>query len=358
MTGPEAKVVGGLRRKSRPTVRPRPGTVRRCPIRHTVRVRTDLSVPADDDRGTIGGLEFAVPVWATATALVLVLALAWLFGAIARWLLRRRARLDATTSMVLSILGTAVGLYIAGAIDHRMTIWHPVTILLGLVSSIIAVGAYGTVAARLQTQTDISVPELIAAGESEAVEFKSTARVNLHTGQRDPAIEQVIAKTVAAFLNSEGGNLLIGVDDDGTPLGLDADFTTLRHPDTDRFELWLRDTLTSMLGQSIAAEVGIFFEMVPVPSDDSDEEADGGEEAKAAPTEALVCRVECTPSPRPVYLRPAKNNAQPEFWVRAGNSSRQLSVDQAADYIMHRWPLGAGQALAAQVRAAVRFSAV
>ncbi|MEO9326976.1 AlbA family DNA-binding domain-containing protein [Gordonia aurantiaca] len=315
-------------------------------------MRTDLPLLADHDRGTIGSLEFAVPVWATATALVLVLALAWLFGAIARWLLRRRARLNATTSMVLSILGTAVGLFIAGAIDHRMTIWHPVTILLGLISSVIAVGAYGTIAARLQSQTDISVPELLAAGESEQLEFKSTARVNLHTGQRDAAMEQVIVKTVAAFLNSDGGNLLIGVDDHGTPLGLDADFTTLRHPDTDRFELWLRDTLTSMLGQSIAAEVGIFFETVPVPSEDR------GEEAKAAPTEALVCRVECTPSPRPVYLRPAKNNAQPEFWVRAGNSSRQLSVDQAADYIMHRWPLGAGQALAAQVRAAVRFSAV
>ena len=56
-----------------------------------------------------------------------------------------------------------------------------------------------------------------------------------------------------------------------------------------------------------------------------------------------------------MYLRPGKNSP-PEFWVRTGNSSRQLSVDQAADYIMHRWPLGAGAAVAAQARAAVRFS--
>lgn len=313
-------------------------------------VRADLIPLAENDRGSIGSLEFAIPVWATATALVLVLIVAWFFGSVAKWLLRHRARLNTTTCMVLSILGTAVGLFIAGAIDHRMNVWHPVTIVLGLASSIVAVGAYAMVAARLQSPTGIPVAELLASGESERVEFKSTARVNLHTKQRDVAMETVIVKTVAAFLNSDGGNLLIGVDDDGTPLGLDADFTTLRHPDADRFELFLRDLLTATLGQSTAAEVGISFEQVARPAGDA--------EASASPTDVLVCRVECTPSPRPVYLRGMKNNALPEFWVRAGNSSRQLSVDQAAEYVMHRWPLGAGRALAAQVRAAVRFSSV
>ena len=313
-------------------------------------VRADLILLADPDRGNIGALEFAIPVWATATALVLVLIVAWLFGSVAKWLLRRRARLNTTTCMVLSILGTAVGLFIAGAVDHRMNIWHPVTILLGLVSSIVAVGAYALVAARLQSPTGISVPKLLESGESERVEFKSTARMNLRTKQRDPAMEAVIVKTVAAFLNSDGGNLLIGVDDDGTPLGLDADFTLLRQPDADRFELWLRDTLTTMLGQSTAAEVGIFFEQVARPADATADSED--------PAEVLVCRVECTPSPRPVYLRGTKNNALPEFWVRAGNSSRQLSVDQAAEYVMYRWPLGVGRAVAAQVQAAVRFSSI
>ena len=62
-----------------------------------------------------------------------------------------------------------------------------------------------------------------------------------------------------------------------------------------------------------------------------------------------------TPSPRPVYLRPGKS-AVPEFWLRAGNSTRPLSVDEAADYVNHRWPMGVGANLAAQLRAAVRFS--
>ena len=55
--------------------------------------------------------------------------------------------------------------------------------------------------------------------------------------------------------------------------------------------------------------------------------------------------------------RPADRRLRgPELWVRTGNSTRQLSVDEANSYVMHRWPLSLGPNLAAQFRAAVRFS--
>jgi predicted HTH transcriptional regulator len=218
-------------------------------------------------------------------------------------------------------------------------VWSATTVVLGLVSSIVCVTAYAAVAAHFQKSEHASVAALLAAGESAWVEFKSTARVNLRSGEKDTKMEQVIVKTVSAFLNGDGGTLLIGVDDEGTPLGLDPDFATLKQPDADRFELWLRDLLTTTLGQSTAAVVAVAIESVPTEHG-----------------ERQVCRVTCPPSPRPVYLRPSKNAAI-EFWLRTGNSTRQLSVDQAAEYVMHRWPLGAGRSVAAQTRAAVRFSA-
>mgnify|MGYP002653748195 CR=1 FL=1 len=106
------------------------------------------------------------------------------------------------------------------------------------------------------------ITELIAGGESDHVEFKSTARINLRTEQKDPRMEHVIVKTVSAFVNADGGTLLIGVDDDGTPLGLDADYATLKVPDADRFELWLRDLFTTALGQNSAVAVGVSIEDV------------------------------------------------------------------------------------------------
>lgn len=277
-----------------------------------------------------------------ATSLLLVLLFAWVFGSFARWVLRRRADLDITTGIVLSILGSAVGLFIAGAIDGNLRVWSPLTIVVELAFSLLAVGAYGALAAHLQRSQRATVSELLASGESERVEFKSTARINLRTGEKDSRMEHVIAKTVSAFANADGGTLLIGVDDDGTPLGLDADFATLKVPDADRYELWLRDLFTTTLGQNAAAAIEISIEDVACATD--------GDVVRP------VCRVICAPSPRPVYLRASKNGT-PEFWLRSGNSTRQLSVDAAADYIMHRWPLGMGTSLAAHAKAAVRFSA-
>ena len=108
----------------------------------------------------------------------------------------------------------------------------------------------------LHPPTTLTAAELVAAGESAQVEFKSTARCNLHTGQRDDKIEMVISKTVAALANSGGGDLLIGVDDDGKALGLDDDLKFMKQPDLDRYGVWLRDHLSRPSGRRRARTSG------------------------------------------------------------------------------------------------------
>ena len=74
-----------------------------------------------------------------------------------------------------------------------------------------------------------STEELLeASDEGRLVEFKSTARWNVREERKDKAMEHVIAKTVAGFLNGQGGTLLIGVNDDGHPIGLDQDFQLVK----------------------------------------------------------------------------------------------------------------------------------
>ena len=70
----------------------------------------------------------------------------------------------------------------------------------------------------------IAVSDLIAAGESQTLEFKSSARWNT-TQQPDPKLEHVIVKTVCGLLNAGGGVLLIGVADNGEVLGVGPDLT-------------------------------------------------------------------------------------------------------------------------------------
>jgi predicted HTH transcriptional regulator len=66
--------------------------------------------------------------------------------------------------------------------------------------------------------------ELIKRGESKTLELKSTLRWSLNEDrQDDKAVTHAVLKTVAAFLNTEGGDLLIGVADDGSIVGIERD---------------------------------------------------------------------------------------------------------------------------------------
>ncbi|BDZ64745.1 AlbA family DNA-binding domain-containing protein [Agromyces mangrovi Wang et al. 2018] len=295
-----------------------------------------------------GNVLFDAPPWAVAVVILAAVLVALAFSGIARLILRRRAKLRASTAILLSLSGIVVGLLLTELIGSDPNLGSPLVLITTLGMAVLFIGVYGAIAAHLQRPTRASIEQLMRAGESDQIEFKSTARINLRTGEKDARMEQVIAKTVAAFLNGDGGALLIGVDDAGTALGLDADLATLRTPDLDRYELWLRDLMTTSLGTAATSLVRVDFAEVP----NGHEAATDG---TATDGTATVCRVEMTASPRPVYLRPGKS-ADPELWVRAGNSTRKLAVDEAATYVMHRWPLGVGSNVAAQFRAAVRFS--
>lgn len=279
------------------------------------------------------------PLWVIGVLLLAVLVAALVMSSIAQLLLGRRTRLRTSAAIVVSIVGSAIGLIVVGMTTDQTRLLAPLPLAACLIGSVAAIAAYSAVATRLQRPAPTSIPDLLVGGETDQVEFKSTARVNVRTGEKDVRMEQVIVKTLAAFLNGDGGTLLIGVDDDARPLGLDLDYATLRTGDADRYELWLRDLLSTALGQNAAAGADVAIDAVP--TDDGPRE---------------VCRISVSASPRPVFLVPAKN-APREFWVRIGNSTRQLAVDQAAEYIMHRWPLNLGPNLVAQLRATARFTA-
>ncbi len=95
---------------------------------------------------------------------------------------------------------------------------------------------------------------LIQSGESHNSEFKETGRINIHTGKKDTRMEDEVVKTVAGFLNSDGGDLLIGVADDGTVKGIDRDLK-LFNESTDRYERWIRgDLLAKRIDQQLITD--------------------------------------------------------------------------------------------------------
>jgi hypothetical protein len=87
--------------------------------------------------------------------------------------------------------------------------------------------------------------ELLKQQESKTLEFKASLRWNLKENrQDDKAITHSVLKTIAGFLNTEGGDLLIGVADDRTVLGIDHD----QLDNDDKFMLHLTQVVRNGLG--------------------------------------------------------------------------------------------------------------
>ena len=163
-----------------------------------------------------------------------------------------------------------------------------------------------------------STEEIIAQGESKWVEFKQTGRVNLYTKQRDSIIEQMVVKSIAGFMNAEGGTVLIGISDTGEVFGIEADLKTLgKRQNYDGFALWLNSLLDNMLGLTAAARVKFQF----------DQFSDG-----------TVCRIDVTAGDGPTFVR--KNNRAADLYVRLNNATRLLNTAEALEYVRIRWKRG------------------
>lgn len=263
------------------------------------------------------------------------LVLGIVIGGGVRWLMGGRTHLSLSSAIVAGILGSGlgagtlsvlIGLTDAGAqalLDSSQPLldrelppeWLLVTLIAGIAASLAYTFLVLTVMTKLSEPPKLSAAELVLMGESANVEFKSSARYNLHTNQRDPKIELVVSKTVAALANSEGGILLIGVGDDGLIAGLANDYKFMKKPDNDRYELWLRDHLAVTLGADAAAAVRVEFPQV---------------------SNTEICRIDIPRADRPIFVSPGKGK-DPELWVRIGNSTRELPIDEAFAYGSRQW---------------------
>ncbi len=153
------------------------------------------------------------------------------------------------------------------------------------------------------------IRELIAAGENQQVEFKSTLRWDLRQFKPNKALEDVVAKTIAGFMNTRGGHLFIGIDDDGQAQGLHEDYASLKKPGRDGFEQYIMQLISTKLGTNYCALIDVSFFQI----------------------EGLdVCHLEIKHAHSPVYLH---QDDRSHFYIRTGNGTRELDIPEALNYI-------------------------
>jgi type I restriction enzyme, R subunit len=164
-------------------------------------------------------------------------------------------------------------------------------------------------------RTHRNAQELIKRGESKTLEFKSTLRWSLkESRQDDKGVTHAVLKTIAAFLNTEGGDLLIGVADDGSIVGIETD----QLESDDKFMRHLTQVVRNGLGDRAGTCIDPKTQVV---------------------REKTVCVVSCQRSPEPVFLKWKGIEATPEgdFYVRSGPGTVKLPVASALEYIRTRF---------------------
>jgi hypothetical protein len=157
--------------------------------------------------------------------------------------------------------------------------------------------------------------ELIQRGESKTLEFKSTLRWSLKEDrQDDKGVTHAVLKTVAAFLNTDSGDLLIGVADDGTIVGIERD----QIESDDKFMRHLAQVVRNGLGDRAGTCIDPKTQIVQGKT---------------------VCVVSCQRSPEPVFLKwkGMEKDAEGDFFVRSGPGTVRLPPDSAREYIRTRF---------------------
>jgi predicted HTH transcriptional regulator len=150
--------------------------------------------------------------------------------------------------------------------------------------------------------------ELLKQHESKTLEFKSTLRWNLKENRKDPAVTNAVINTIAAFLNTEGGDVLIGVSDDRSVLGIEVD----AFESEDKFMLHLSQVVRNALGDRAGTCVDPRMQIVKGKT---------------------VCVVTCQRSPEPVFMKTKKwRRRQGEFYVRSGQERAARAGQRRAVY--------------------------
>jgi hypothetical protein len=155
--------------------------------------------------------------------------------------------------------------------------------------------------------------ELLNKEEGLRLEFKSTMRYDLNTRQINQNLERALLKTICAFLNSEGGTLLIGRSNELEIIGIEHDYKVLPHQNRDGFMNHLVGLISNCIGNYYLSYVEVGFHNLL------------GKD---------LCQVNVHSCLKPAFLN---NNGKQEFYVRTGNTSRPFNISEASEYIQEKW---------------------
>jgi hypothetical protein len=162
---------------------------------------------------------------------------------------------------------------------------------------------------------EIHIEELIKMEESSTLEFKSTFQWDVKQERKNEELRKEVIRTLAAFNNTEGGYLVIGVSDGKDIFGLEKDYGLLKHPNKrDFFLQTLCNVVENAISKSFATLIDIEFHEIK----DKD-----------------ICRIKVKSGVAPVVVK--ESSKDEVLYIRVHNSEKRLSLSETLSYMKTRW---------------------
>ena len=152
--------------------------------------------------------------------------------------------------------------------------------------------------------------ELITSAESKTLEFKQTLSVDIRTNEKQKYIETASLKTIAAFLNSDGGTLIVGVSDNREPVGIEDEINRFYEGSSDKFLLHFKDLIRSNIGEEFYPLLDYSLALIDTKR---------------------VLRIDCKRSDRPCFIGD-------DFYVRTNPATDKLAGLTMLRYVSTRFP--------------------
>lgn len=163
--------------------------------------------------------------------------------------------------------------------------------------------------------SEIDINNLINMEENTQLEFKSSFQWDVKNKCKNKSLKNEVIKTIAAFNNTEGGYLLIGINDNKDIVGLENDYSLSKgKQNKDVFLQTLTHEIESKISKEFVTRVDVQFYNL---------------EGKD------ICRVKVNFGNEPIFVKEGNDNEV--FYIRLQNSTRFLSIRDAVKYIKQKW---------------------
>lgn len=163
--------------------------------------------------------------------------------------------------------------------------------------------------------TDPRLRGLITGGVGRNVEYEPSLRWEPETRKASRELPRSFARTVAGFLNAEGGTVVLALSHDGKLMGLENDLATLQDKSPAGIERAIREQIEKHLGGGVASSTTVDTAYIG---------------------DHLLAIVDCRPHSAPVFLR---EDSRSELYVRSDSKTRALDAEDAVKHTLRHWQL-------------------